>query len=229
MSDRVNALLSDRNGVLVPQLRPLAEALTAAENPYSVLNWLYYNPAARLLADLAAHDTEITHSLLDGLPPTHSTRDVRDVLVTIGVLPRRAEHLCRLEAWTDQALDELPPRHQRILRPFAEWHVIRDARRRTAHNRYTEGAAAGDRTDIRTAIAFLRWLDLWLHTHPTLRRDSMPFLRWRSPAASPPGSTSRPARRARQPTSKPRNNSDSSSDAASTTTHSPGRCASSAR
>jgi hypothetical protein len=193
VSDRVQALLSDGSGTLVPQLGPLADALMAVGNPYSVLNWLYYNPAARLLADLATHHTAITHGLLDGLPPTPSTRYVRDALVATGALPRRVEYLCRLEAWADDALNGLVPRQQRILRPFAEWQIIRDARRRAAHGRYTEGAAAADRADIRTAIGFLSWLDsvpatldtltqeqleCWMQDHPTSRRDAVPFLRW---------------------------------------------------
>lgn len=193
VSERVHDLLSDSNGVLVAQLRPLAEALTSATNAYSVLNWLYYHPAATLLADLAIQPAEVTHSLLDGLPPTRSTRYVREMLVATGVLPPRTEHLCRLEAWVDQTIERLPRPQQRIVRPFAEWQVIRDARRRAARGRYTEGAAAADRTDIRTAIAFLDWLDSipttldaltqeqldrWLDTHPTLRRQIVSFHRW---------------------------------------------------
>jgi hypothetical protein len=193
ISDRVQNLLSDGEGKPVPQLRPLADALATAQNPYSVLNWLYYNPAARLLADLANHHAVITHGLLDGLTPTRSTRYVRDVLVATGALPRRPEHLCRLEAWADHRLDGLAPRQQRILRPFTEWQVIRDARRRAAHGRYTEGAAAADRTDIRVAVGFLDWLDSistplakltqeqldgWMHDNPTLRSDVVCFLRW---------------------------------------------------
>jgi hypothetical protein len=173
VSDRVQNLLSDTNSNPVPQLRPLAAALTAADNPYSVLNWLYYNPAARLLADLASNHTAITHSLLDGLPPTQSTRYVRGVLVATGALPQRVEHLCRLEAWADTVLGELPPRQQRILRPFAEWQVIRDARRRAAGGRYTQGAAAADRTDIRTAIVFLTWLDSVPATLDTLTQHQL--------------------------------------------------------
>jgi hypothetical protein len=98
-----------------------------------------------------------------------------------------------LEAWADRTIDRLPKRQQRIIRPFAEWQVIRDARRRAARNRYTEGAAAADRTDIRTAIVFLDWLDStattfdtltqdqldqWLDTNPTRRRGLTSFLRW---------------------------------------------------
>ena len=193
VADRVRGLLGNRDGVVAQQLQPLATALTSAPNEYSVLNWLYNHPATTLLADLAAQPIEITHALLDGLPPTRSTSYVRDLLVTTNVLPPRAEHLNRLETWADRAIDRLPKPQQRIIRPFAEWHVIRDARRRHARNRYTEGAAAADRTDIRTAIAFLDWLDAttttldaltqdqldrWLDTNPARRGDLASFLRW---------------------------------------------------
>jgi hypothetical protein len=68
VQDRIRALLSERTGVLVPQLRLLAEVLVAADKPYPVLNWLFYNPAATLHADLVTSHVEITHNLLDGLP-----------------------------------------------------------------------------------------------------------------------------------------------------------------
>ncbi|KAA2253283.1 hypothetical protein F0L68_33250 [Solihabitans fulvus] len=62
-----------------------------------------------------------------------------------------------------------------------------------AHGRYAEGAAAADRSDIRTAVGFLGWpesiatplgqltqqqLDSGLHDNPTQRRDVIRFLRW---------------------------------------------------
>ncbi|GAB3436425.1 hypothetical protein [Actinophytocola sediminis] len=193
VTHRVYGLLGGDDGTVAQQLQPLAQALTSAQNAYSVLNWLYYHPAAALLADLAAQPVEITHALLDGLPPTRSTLYVRDALIATGALPSRAEHLNLLESWADRTISGLPKPHQRIVRPFAEWHVIRDARRRHARNRYTEAAAAADRTDIRTAIAFLDWLeartttldtltqdqlDCWLDAHPTRRQDLVPFVRW---------------------------------------------------
>jgi hypothetical protein len=71
--------------------------------------------------------------------------------------------------------------------------VLRDARRRAARGRYTNAAAAHDRTDIRVAAEFLTWLDghhinlaaaaqedvdLWLTIHPTLRRRLVTFIHW---------------------------------------------------
>ncbi|MFD8217580.1 hypothetical protein ACFV2U_28660 [Streptomyces sp. NPDC059697] len=81
----------------------------------------------------------------------------------------------------------------KIIRPFAEWNIIRDARRRSSRGRYTVGAATSDRKGIRAAIDFLNRLDenqldlaaagqedldLWLTTHPTRRRSIGAFIRW---------------------------------------------------
>ncbi|WP_240804160.1 hypothetical protein [Streptomyces sp. A0592] len=80
-----------------------------------------------------------------------------------------------------------------MIRPFAEWQVLRDARRRTTRNRYSVGAAKADVTEIRTAIGFLTWLDShqtsladadqplferWMTEHHTHVRKLTRFIRW---------------------------------------------------
>ncbi|WP_413754283.1 hypothetical protein NRF20_42330 [Streptomyces sp. R-74717] len=92
-----------------------------------------------------------------------------------------------------EVLARLPQHQMKIIRHFAEWNIIRAARRRSTRGRYTVGAATGDRKDIRAAIDFLNWLDenqldlaaagqedldLWLTTHPTLQRSIGAFIRW---------------------------------------------------
>ncbi|MDN5750584.1 MAG: hypothetical protein L0H64_19085, partial [Pseudonocardia sp.] len=96
--DRVHDLLSDEGGTIAAQLRPLAEALTTAQ-PWSTLSWLATSPAATLLADLVAEQTEISHELLDRLAQDTNTNHMREVLVTTGILPRRQEHLAQLRLW----------------------------------------------------------------------------------------------------------------------------------
>ncbi|MDV9202717.1 hypothetical protein [Streptomyces sp. Wh19] len=150
-SGRVNDLLAGEDGQLVPAL---AQALAAAPRPRSVLKWLHESPSARLLAALSASHTEITHELLDDLPQDQTTRRVRDLLVHIQILPRRQEHLNQLELWFRNAAKDLPTAHAEFIRPFAEWFVIRGARRRAARGRYSYGAAARDRNEIPAAIEF---------------------------------------------------------------------------
>ncbi|WP_328544359.1 hypothetical protein OG920_25550 [Streptomyces europaeiscabiei] len=142
-SDRVRDLLSGENGQPGPQLVPLAEALISATSPRSVINWLSRS-GGQLLASLAAGQAEITHDLLDDLPQDHDTRAVRNLLITTQVLPSRDEFLARLEIWLRQALEPLLSHHLRIIRPFAEWAIVRDARRRSFRSRYRESSATAD-------------------------------------------------------------------------------------
>ncbi|MEV0259412.1 hypothetical protein AB0H82_34810 [Streptomyces sp. NPDC050732] len=171
----------------------MADALTGAENPYPVLGWLRRSPSARALAQLAGQQVPVTHEVLDALPQRITTRHVRALLVLAGVLPERNEHLARLEHWVNGELPRLPAHQATIVRPFAEWQVVRDARRRAARGRYTSGAASGDIKDIQAAIQLLNWLDahgreltalnqadldLWLTEHPTRHVAVASFLRW---------------------------------------------------
>ncbi|MFJ4895601.1 hypothetical protein ACIP5U_37250 [Streptomyces sp. NPDC088788] len=146
-----------------------------------------------MLAGLAADQQEITHELLDDLPQDWRTHYIRELLVAAGALPKRAEQFARTQLWLKAVLADLPAHHVRIVRPFAEWGVLRAGRRRADKGRYTHGSASSDRRSIRAAIKFMTWLDdnsitladlsqedldLWLTTNPTRRRDLKPFVRW---------------------------------------------------
>ncbi|CAM5392737.1 XRE family transcriptional regulator [Streptomyces atroolivaceus] len=191
--DRVRDLLGDEDGKVHPQLQPLAEQLGAAQEPWSVITWTRRSESARMLAGLAARHQEITHEILDELPQDWGTLYVRELLVAANVLPKRQENFARLRLWLDTTLADVPPHHAHVIRPFAEWGVLRDARRRADKGRYTAGAASNDRTDIRTAIKFMTWLDensmtlaglsqevldLWLTKNPTWARGLSAFIRW---------------------------------------------------
>ncbi|WP_241672306.1 hypothetical protein [Streptomyces sp. IB2014 016-6] len=99
-----------------------------------------------------------------------------------------------MELWFRNATKDLPTAHAEFIRPFAEWFVIRDARRRAARGRYSYGAAASDRNEIRAAIKFMQWLDrrniqlaglsqtqleIWLtQASNSQRRGNAAFIRW---------------------------------------------------
>jgi hypothetical protein len=59
-------------GAIPAAPQPLAEALTAAAMPRSVIAWLRASPADRLLARLADDSSPVTHQRLDELPPGHA-------------------------------------------------------------------------------------------------------------------------------------------------------------
>lgn len=193
ISQRAHELFAGSDSTLPPQLQPLIGSLTSAPRPLSVLHWLSDRPSAALLAQLATGEAQITHELVDGLPQDTVTRYLRDVLVATAILPHRQETLARLQLWVRDTVDALPPHQVRVIRPFAEWCVVRDARRRATRGRYTAEAAAADRRDITVATDFMSWLDrhnlklsattqedmdLWLTSHPTRSRALATFIRW---------------------------------------------------
>ncbi|MFC9686454.1 hypothetical protein, partial [Streptomyces sp. NPDC056948] len=168
-------------------------ARALSENPYRVLQWLRRSPAARLLERLVLDPGALNHESLDTLPQRAGTAYVRGLLVTASILPPRDENLALLTNWVARTVAELPARHANLIRPFAEWHIIRDARRRSARGRYTYAAHKGDCGNVLAAIDFLNWLDsqhlslrrlqqphldIWATDRPTLRSRSIPFLRW---------------------------------------------------
>ncbi|MGI5149320.1 hypothetical protein ACQEVC_23675 [Plantactinospora sp. CA-294935] len=186
-------LLSGDDHIVPERLGPLAAALTGIDNPYRMLAWMRRSPAARLLARLAGQPDGLTHEALDALPQNVTTAHVRGLLVTAGILPSRDENLALLVHWVARTLTTLPPAHVTLIRAFAEWHVVRDARRRSARGRYTYVAYKGDANNIRAATRILAWLgeqeltlrtldqahlDTWASGTPTLRVGSIPFIRW---------------------------------------------------
>jgi hypothetical protein len=113
------------------------------------------SPAARLLGQLAAQPGDPTHEALDVLPQGELTAYVRGLLVSAGILAARDENLALLTRWLARTLAKLPPAHVTLIRAFAEWHVLRDARRRSARGRYTYAAYKGDSGNIRAAARVL--------------------------------------------------------------------------
>ena len=161
MNQHLHATLADPALGIPAQLQPLLAAFTLAANPGSVSDWLRRRPGGTILAELAAtaHHQQITHHLLDERPQTHALHHVRDVLVSAGVLPPRAEYLERISPWLDTILTDAPPCHASLVRPYATWHVLRRARQRARKKGFTHSAAAWARTHILAALQFLAWLD----------------------------------------------------------------------
>ncbi|MGO4460575.1 hypothetical protein AB4039_25330 [Streptomyces sp. M-16] len=193
LTDQLRHLLADDAGTVPAHLHPLVSILTDAANPYPVLDWVRRSPSAHLLAQLVRQPGSLTHEALDALPQNAPTSYIRGLLVTAGILVKRDENLARLERWVKHTLANLPSHHANIIRPFAQWHTVRDARRRSARGRYTVSAGKGDANNIRCAQQFLAWLDthglqlstlkqpdldLWTATHPSKASTIVSFIRW---------------------------------------------------
>ena len=118
------------------------------------------------------------------------------MLVQAGVLPARDEHLERIEPWLGEVLAGRPAQHAALVRPYATWHVLRRARRRSrGRGAFTMSAAGWARGRILAALAFLAWLDDrgtalgaatqadvddWLHGATRYRYLLRDFLTWAS-------------------------------------------------
>jgi hypothetical protein len=196
MTQQLHATLADPVLGIPAQLQPVLAVLSEAGSPKSVTAWLTGMPGGRLLAALAAtaHRREVTHALLDEQPQNPALHHVRDLLVQAGVLPPRDEYLERIEPWLREILAARPAHHAALVRPYATWHVLRRARRRSrGRGASTMSAAGWARGRILAALAFLAWLDDrgttlgaatqadiddWLHGATRYRYLLRDFLTW---------------------------------------------------
>lgn len=159
LAKRVNALLAGPNGTITSQLEPLAAALADAPSPFSAIQWLKDSPNAKLLARLASEEHELSHELLDELPPSRNQRYIRQLLVHTGALEERNEDLERISGWLKHELADKPAVHASLARSFLNWFLLRRARQRAAMRRHPASADRDLRRRVSVALDFLAWMD----------------------------------------------------------------------
>jgi len=195
LEQRLRQLFGDENGEIRPGLRALHQALITTDKPSTVDSWLRKSTVPAILRDLEAADRALTHQTLDELPAGQSVEHLRSVLVAIGALPRRDEHMIRLERWTARVIAQRSNTDERkLLHRYAEWHVIRRLRGRLGGAETTGGQATVARQHIPGAIVVLDWLaahgltlstagqgdlEAWLTSPETTHRSEVgSFIRW---------------------------------------------------
>ena len=169
------------------------DAITAARQPRSALNWLRNGAGAGLLADVAAGRLAISHQALDDHPHRRAADYLRHML-TAGrgaAAPRRGTRPRRAMAHGLLARSS-PAADRRLVQAYATWQVMRRLRASAAAAARPRTPTAHARNSIRAAASLLAWLrdrgttldacrqadiDQWLHTGPAacLARD---FLAW---------------------------------------------------
>ncbi|MET7854289.1 XRE family transcriptional regulator [Streptomyces avermitilis] len=159
LAERVNALLAGPDGTVTSQLEPLAAALADAPSPFPAIQWLKESPNTKLLARLASEGHELSHELLDELPPSRNQRYIRQILVHTGVLEERNEDLERIPGWLEHELADKPAAHASLARPFLNWFLLRRARQRAAMRRHLASADRDLRRRVSVALDFLAWMD----------------------------------------------------------------------
>jgi hypothetical protein len=167
---RATVLLSGGNEEVPAAMSDVLEAICAARNPRSALNWLRKGAGAAILADIGAGRAAATHEALDEHPRPRAAGFLRQVLTAGGVLPPRDEELTRAEQWLAGLLESLhAPEHRRIVRAFATWQVMRRLRHRTQASPRHRTRTARARNSISQAARFLTWLS---ERETTLRQCS---------------------------------------------------------
>ncbi|MFI6967198.1 hypothetical protein [Streptomyces sp. NPDC050255] len=159
LAERVDALLAGPDGAIAPQLEPLAAALADAASPFPAIQWIKESPNTKLLARLAAEGHELTHHLLDELPPSRNQRYVRQLLVHTGILEERHEDLERIAGWLEHELADKLAAHANLARPFLNWFLLRRARQRAATRHHPASADRDLRRRVSVALDFLAWID----------------------------------------------------------------------
>ena len=184
-------LLADPEAV--PGLTVVAEAIAAARNPYSALNWLRTGGAAVILAEVAGGRTALTHQALDVHPNRRAADYLRHMLVAGGALPARDEALARVELWSREVLDVIDePADRRLVQAYLTWRVLPRLRRQSETSPGPRTVTDGARHRVLAVVAFLAWLrrhertlascgqgdaETWLATGPAAY-DVRDFLAW---------------------------------------------------
>jgi hypothetical protein len=156
LTERATKLTGGPGGTL----GPIFEAIVAAPNPYSAQNWLRSARSAAILADIASGTLSLSHEALDELGGGGAVEFLRSMLVANGILAERDDALVRLEAWANTRIAAVDsPHHQRLLRSYATWRVLRRARLRAAFQPRPRTPTAHARNSLIAAIAFLGFMD----------------------------------------------------------------------
>lgn len=151
-------LLSGSSG-LIDDLAPLVETISVEKRARSSIRWMSRPGTAEMLRHVGSLGRAPTHADLDQLPPSNSLHHLRHLMVYAEVLPKRVEPLERIEPWLDSLLKSLPAHQAKVIGPYAQWSVLREARRRAVRRTYNMNSAERDRSKIGEAIVFLQWLD----------------------------------------------------------------------
>jgi hypothetical protein len=182
---RATALLAGSGSQVPAALTPVLEAICAARNPRSALNWLRRRTGAALLADLAAGKLPASHQALDAHPRRRAADFLRHMLTAGGALPPRDEELARTGQWTAGILQTIEPdAARRLVRAYATWQVMRRLRASAARAARPRTYTAHARRNIRAAASFLNWLHGRGRTLAACRQDDVECWLATGPAAS---------------------------------------------
>ncbi len=192
---RLRELLTGDDGEIRPELQALHHALATSGRPDTVAAWLDRSAAPAILRDLEAAKRPLSHQILDELPSGKPVEHLRSVLVAIGTLPPRDEHMARLQQWITRTITARPDaEQQQLLHHYAVWHLLRRLRGRLNGTDTTHTQAVVVQQHVKAAVTLLDWLtahdltlatagqgdlEAWLASGDAAhRREAGNFVRW---------------------------------------------------
>lgn len=159
LEDKITTALSGPDGKIRESLVPVRDAVLAVDNPRSGHVWMGRSPAVAVLTKIASGELALTHEALDSLRQTASIVHLRDLLVSLGLLPPRNPLIEKIQGAIGRKAAELSEENSKVLRSFATWSVMRKARRKADLGRLTINGAKNAVTEIYEAGRFLSWLE----------------------------------------------------------------------
>ena len=156
---RARDLLSAGTGIIPAQLSGVFDAVTAARQPRSALNWLRKGAGAGLLADVAAGRLAISHEALDACPHRRAADYLRHMLTAAGALPPATRNSPAPGNGSPTILEAIEPAaDRRLVQAYATWQVMRRLRASAAAAARPRTPTAHARNNIRAAASLLAWL-----------------------------------------------------------------------
>ncbi|MEU4229398.1 hypothetical protein AB0F17_34320 [Nonomuraea sp. NPDC026600] len=192
VDERTRDLLTGPDGTLRPELEPLQQALVNARSD-AMLAWLDKSAGATILREIAAGTCPLSHEALEQRLSSRAGLHLREILVKVGLLPARDEHLAALDRWINAKLEHALPGRRKMLRTFMTWNQTGPLRRRLGGRpaNYTQVVAI--RSVLNATLALLGWLDeqeialdacrqsdidRWLAAGNSTRHRARAFVQW---------------------------------------------------
>lgn len=191
---RLRELFTSDDGTMAPELDQLRKRLVHVDHPDYAIAWLRKKNVRTTITALVREHPDISHAALDAMPPSKTLDHFRSMLVSVGALEFRDEGLLRIEHEVHEKITSFGPgEHQRALRGFVDWHLLRRLRGRLKDKPASHQQLQNVRAHTKAAEAFLRWLEsqgktlstctqtdveAYAGTKPSYLRQCSAFIRW---------------------------------------------------
>ncbi|WP_327280877.1 hypothetical protein OG723_39955 [Streptomyces sp. NBC_01278] len=155
---RLRKVFASPDGRTAPELDRLREHLVQADHPNYAITWLRKPNVQTTITALVREHPVITHTTLDTMTQTKTLDHFRSMLVSVGALEFRDEGLIRVEREVDVAVaGHQLGEHQRALRGFVDWHLMRRLRGRLKGTSASVQQIRNVRVLLSAADSFLHW------------------------------------------------------------------------